>query len=210
MHNTGKYRCIKKKRAILINLLLLVVSLSTSYAQDTTKASKTKDTVILKQNVVLHSPRKASIYSTILPGLGQLYNKKYWKVPVLYAGIGGLTYAIISNNKNYLNYRSAYRIRMDGDATTIDPYADVNSKDYLSDKYLESVTKNFHRWRDLSIFGAALLYVLNIVDASVDAHLFSFDVSDDLSLHIRPAWITTAGINYSRRNVTGLSVHLNF
>lgn len=191
-------------------MLFLLFSVTAACAQDTTKTSTAKDTVILKKEVVLHSPRKAAIYSTILPGLGQLYNKKYWKIPVLYAGIGGLTYAIIYNNNNYLDFRSAYRIRLDDDPKTIDPYADITSKDYQSTAELEANTKNFHRWRDLSIFGAALLYVLNIVDATVDAHLFTFDVSDNLTMHVQPAWITTAGINSYKSNVTGLSLRLNF
>jgi hypothetical protein len=204
------FRRIEKRFVILIHLLFLLLSVKVSPAQDTVKTSPAKDTMVLKKEAVLHSPKKAALYSTILPGLGQAYNKKYWKIPVLYAGIAGITYAIIYNNNNYLNYRNAYRERMDNDPTTIDPYSDKNSKYYLNDEYLLDITQYFHRWRDLSIFGATLLYVLNIVDATVDAHLFSFDVSDNLSLHFQPAWITTAGINRTANYITGLSLHLNF
>jgi hypothetical protein len=211
MHKINKYSRIKKRSAILLPLFLLFITVKICPAQgDTLKTHAVNDTVILKKEAVLHSPRKAALYSTMLPGLGQVYNKKYWKVPVLYAGIAGLTYAIISTNNNYLNYRSAYRIRMDTIASTVDPYADKTSKTYLSTDELLNTTKYFHRWRDLSIFGAALLYVLNIVDATVDAHLFTFDVSDDLSLHVQPTWINTAGINNTRNSITGLSLHLNF
>lgn len=209
---------MRKHNVILIQLFVWLFGIQVSFAQgDTTKISIAKDTVlrkdsvILKKETVVHSPRKAALYSTILPGLGQAYNKKYWKIPVLYAGIAGLTYSIIFYNNDYLHYRHEYRIRMDTIPSTIDLYADKNSKTYMSTEVLLANVKHAHRWRDLSIFGAALVYVLNIVDATVDAHLFSFDVSDDLSMRIQPIWInTTAGVNNWRSPVTGLSVHLNF
>lgn len=214
MHKKRKYNFVPRPFLITVQLFFLLLSIPVAKAQviDTLKTTGPKDTVILKKQLVIHSPRKAAIYSTILPGLGQAYNKKYWKIGVLYAGIGGLTYSIIRNNNDYLTYRTAYRARMDGDSTTIDDFSDKTKPNYLNDDYLLAYTKSAHRWRDLSIFGAALLYVLNIVDASVDAHLFSFDVSDDLSLNIQPLFITTAGINRTGRftNTTGLSVHLNF
>ena len=213
MHKKRKYGLIQTRFRFIVQLLFLLVSTSFVHAQviDTLKTTGPKDTVILKKELVKHSPRKAALYSTALPGLGQAYNKKYWKIPVLYACIGGLTYSIIYNNNNYITYRTAYRKRMDNDPTTIDEFAQVGTKNYLPDDYLLANTKGFHRWRDLSIFGAALLYVLNIVDATVDAHLFTFDVSDDLSLNVRPAFITTAGMNRTRSiNTTGLSVRLNF
>jgi hypothetical protein len=210
MHKNNKYSFVKKRFQTVFQLFFLLFLIQSGSAQviDTLKTTGARDTVILKKQVVLHSPRKAALYSTMLPGLGQVYNKKYWKVGVLYAGLGALTYAIVANNKNYQLHRSAYRIRMDGDSTTIDEFADPASKEYMNDDFLLATTKGFHRWRDLSIFGAALVYVLNIVDASVDAHLFSFDVSDDLSLRVQPTYITTAGIN--RTNLTGLSIRLNF
>lgn len=209
MHKNSKYGFDSK---ILFQLffLLLVPPVMNAQVIDTLKTTGPKDTVILKKTVIYHSPKQAALYSTMLPGLGQAYNKKYWKIPVLYACIGGITYSIIYNNNNYLTYRTAYRIRKDNDPSTVDEFADITSKNYLNDDNLLSLTKGYHRWRDLSIFGAALLYVLNIVDASVDAHLFLFDVSDNLSVNVQPVFITTAGINKPTVNMTGLSIHFNF
>lgn len=202
--------CFSKKRfKTILQLFFLFLSIHAASAQviDTVKTAGVHDTVILKKNVVLHSPKKASLYSAICPGLGQAYNKKYWKIPVLYAGFAGLGYFIYSNQKDYIRYRTAYRIRLDGDPATIDEFA-LTIKS--NDKLLRD-TQTLHRWRDLSIFGTALLYLMNIVDATVDAHLYSFDVSDDLSLNIQPVFISTASLtNKPPVNVTGISIHINF
>ena len=144
-----------------------------------------------------HSPHKASFYSAILPGLGQTYNKKYWKLPILYAGVGALGYAIHFNTKYYKKYKSAYR-----DWIINDPY----SKSYLEfippnsteeqirrehstwfTNSLESKKQYYRRYRELSYIGMGALYVLQIVDAAVDAHFYNFSISDDLSLSIVPA-----------------------
>jgi len=138
------------------------------------------DTVFIE-----HSPRKATIFSTVLPGLGQAYNKKYWKIPVIYAGFTGLSYLAIINNKDYITYKDAYRQRLDGDESTIDAYVDI-----YSDNDLVTLKNFYRRNRDLSIIGISVLYVLNIIDASVDAHLFNFNVNDDLSIFIQPQYQT--------------------
>ena len=109
--------------------------------------------------------------SALFPGLGQAYNKKYWKMPVIYAGFGGLGYAIGTTHTKYIIYRDAYIKRVDGDSTTIDDF-----QLYSSDN-LFTLQDYYRRNRDLFIIGTAALYVLNIIDASVDAHLFSFNVS---------------------------------
>ena len=191
-----------------LTLLFLFLFFHSAKAQvivDTARNQPAHDTIILKKLVEFHSPRRAALFSTFLPGLGQVYNKKYWKLPVLYAGAFGLIYSINFCNAAYIDYRTAYRIRLDGNANTIDNYA----LEY-SDGQLEGLTKSYHRLRDLSILGATLLYVLNIVDATVDAHLYTFDVSDDLSLNLQPAFITTSGINNQSLNMTGLSIQLKF
>lgn len=208
MHKVGKYGVTKIQYYIFVPFVCLLFFITTIQAQvtvDTTKTIRSKDTVILKKTAVLHSPRKAALYSTILPGLGQVYNRKYWKVPVIYAAAGALTYFIISNQKDYIMYRTAYRLRVDGDSTTIDQFADK-----YNESTLLTATQQTHKFRDLSIFGVTLLYLLNIVDASVDAHLFTFDVSDNLSLNVRPAFITTVGINTPKNNISGVSLHLTF
>jgi hypothetical protein len=208
MHKKEQYCFIKKRFKTVLQLFFLFLSVHAASAQviDTVKTVGVPDTVILKKTVVLHSPKKASLYSTMCPGLGQAYNKKYWKIPVLYAGFAGFGYLIYNNQKDYIRYRTAYRQRLDGDPATIDEFAyTIKSADQLL-----GAVRTLHRWRDLSIFGTAMLYLMNIVDASVDAHLFSFDVSDDLSLNYQPVFISTASINKQPVNVTGLSIHINF
>lgn len=188
----------------LVFLVLFFHSAKAQVIVDTVKNQSAHDTIILKKLAEFHSPRRAALFSTFLPGLGQVYNKKYWKLPILYAGAFGLIYSINFCNTTYIDYRTAYRIRLDNDPNTIDQYPKE------TDSRLEALTKSYHRFRDLSILGATLLYVLNIVDATVDAHLYTFDVSDDLSLNLQPAIIATTSINNQSIHITGLSIHLKF
>jgi len=145
---------------------------------------------------------KAAWMSAVLPGLGQAYNKSYWKIPVLYAGAATLVFFINENNKEYQSYKDAYLYRLDGDPATVDDrYPNLTDADI-------AVRKDYYRRnRDFSIILTGVLYVLNIIDAYVDAHLKEFDISDDLSLRTRP-WMSpspagpcTAGISLS------LSIH---
>jgi hypothetical protein len=150
-----------------------------------------------------HSPKKAALLSAVIPGAGQIYNRKWWKVPVIYVGAGALAYSFQFNQSRYVNYRNAYKYRIDGDASTLDNYIGIYSDDNLN-----TLQKYYHRYRDLTVIGFAALYALNIIDASVDAHLFNFDVSDDLSLNIQPTLInTTANMDHY---VTGLSLKVKF
>jgi hypothetical protein len=159
------------------------------------------DTTKIKPNY--HSPRKATIYSTVLPGLGQIYNKKYWKAPLIYAAAGGLIYSFQFNQSHYVKYRDAYKYRIDNDPSTVDNYVGK-----YSDSNLDELQKYYHRYRDLTVIGFAALYIINIVDATVDAHLFRFDVSDDLSLNIHPTLINnTASFNHY---TTGFSLNITF
>jgi hypothetical protein len=130
---------------------------------------------------VTKSPAKASMYSAILPGSGQIYNEKYWKAPLVYVAMGTALYLANWNQKEYLHYRNAYEYRTDGDATTIDDYDGIYTENNLI------TIKNYHQKnRDLAYIITAGIYLLNIVDASVDAHLFNFNVNDDLSFKLEP------------------------
>jgi hypothetical protein len=135
--------------------------------------------------------------SALLPGAGQAYNKKYWKIPVIYAGFGVLGYFVKTNNDEYKIYKEAYRIRLDGDENTIDQFVGI-----YADQDLVTLKNFYRRNRDLSVIGMSLLYLLNIIDASVDAHLFYFDVSDDLSMSIEPRLL--------KGNVTAPGMGLTF
>ncbi len=138
--------------------------------------AQNKDTTDYKSP---HSPTTASVLSAIIPGAGQVYNKKYWKVPIIY-GVGGyLAYAIIFNNKQYLRFKADYKALTDNNPNTVDEF-----NGQVPAEQIKYVKDQHRRQRDLSILGLSLWYVLNIVDASVDANLYDFDVSDDLSLHL--------------------------
>ena len=163
---------------------------------DTTKP------VVKKPPGKYHSPKKAALFSAIIPGTGQIYNKKYWKAPIVYAGFVGLAYSFQFNQSRYVKYRDALKYRLDDDASTTDAYTNIYSDDQLTELY-----QYYHRYRDLTVIGAAALYLLNIVDAAVDAHLFTFNVSDDLSLNIQPTLINTAGTNHY---TSGIGFNIKF
>lgn len=131
-----------------------------------------------------HSPQKATFYSALVPGLGQIYNQKYWKVPIIYAGFTGLVYYAGYNNFVYKKYRDAYntkyKIETLGDTTLTDKYPTYSLTS------LSTTRDNWQRYRDLCYIGITFLYVAQIIDANVDAHLFDYDISEDLSLNIRP------------------------
>ncbi|HPW96946.1 MAG TPA: DUF5683 domain-containing protein [Flavobacterium sp.] len=135
-------------------------------AKDTAKVSKTIVYDPLR-------PSKAAFYSALLPGLGQAYNKSYWKIPIVYGAIGTSLYFYFNNNKKYHSYRDAYKQRLQG---LPDQY------DYLDDDRLIRAQRFYQRNRDLSLLVAVGFYVLNIVDANVDAHLTQFNVNDNLSI----------------------------
>lgn len=128
----------------------------------------------------LHSPKKAATMSALLPGLGQIYNKKYWKVPVIYAALGGLGYGFGWNQKYYKYYKNALHYRYDNDAATVDPLP------LYPDDALVTFKNYYQRYRDLCVIGMAAVYTLQVLDAAVDAHLFYFDVGPDLSLQWTP------------------------
>lgn len=145
-----------------------------------------------------HSPHTATMYAAVLPGLGQIYNKKYWKLPLLYGGAAALGYAIHFNNKYLKLYSSAYRDFLLGDPNNKSYMYFVN-RAHLTEEDVQGQYKTwfqnslkkkkdyYRRYRDMSIFGMAGLYLVQIVDACVDAHFFNFDVSDDLSINWSPA-----------------------
>ena len=142
------------------------------------------------------SPRKAVIYSAIFPGLGQIYNRKYWKLPILYGGFVGLTYAITWNNGYYQDYLGAYQDIMDDNPDTnrwhnMLPYG--RDPETVDTQWFTTVLQqrkdHYRYYRDLSIIGTVAVYLAAIVDAYVDAQLFDFDMSPDLSMRMTPVII---------------------
>lgn len=132
----------------------------------------------------LHSPRIAALYSAVLPGLGQIYNGKFWKVPIIY-GLGALAVLQIrTNDYNYKNFRNALFAVEDQDESTVNPYATVG----FNAEQLERRVEAYRRDRDYWIIIAGAFYVLNIVDAVVDAHLNEFNINDNLSMDLTPSF----------------------
>ncbi|MBN2807162.1 MAG: hypothetical protein JXR22_10940 [Prolixibacteraceae bacterium] len=140
----------------------------------------------------VHLPRKATIYSAVLPGLGQIYNKKWWKVPFIYGGFAAIGYYINDNHQRYKTYVQAYLDLDDGDPLTNsyqalyeDPIDEANPPSNWQATYKSYIT-NYSRQRDLYIIGAVAFYLVNILDANVNAHFIDFDVSEDLSFKFDP------------------------
>jgi len=139
---------------------------------DTTK----KDTSKVKEI----KPQRAALLSTCLPGLGQLYNKKYWKIPIVYGVLGTIGFFAWNNHQNYLIFRNALRARYDDNPHTVDDFPNIN------DQVLKAQREYYRRNRDLLIIFGVIGYSLNILDAYVDAHLKGFTVSDQLTIHPIP------------------------
>ncbi len=179
--------------------MILGWNFNTCIAQETkTIEIKAKDSIYPKMNPL--APSKAAFYSAILPGLGQAYNKKYWKIPIVYAGLGISIYSYTFNQNKYHEFRDEYKRRLDG---TFDPNHPIYGGRNLD--YLVRGQKFHQRNRDLSMLLTVGIYILNIVDANVDAHLLQFNVNDDLS--IRPD--LNQNFMNNKQNV-GLTLTYNF
>lgn len=146
---------------------------------------------------VVHSPSRAALYSALLPGLGQIYNKRYWKLPLVYGGFAALGYFVQSNHFRYVLYLDAYNIKyqisqLKQDAPDYEAnLADLNGKlprafENAPIERLQSYKNTYRRERDFYIIMMVLFYGINIIDATVDAHFFTYNVSNDLSFNLQP------------------------
>ena len=124
------------------------------------------------------SPSKAAFYSAIFPGIGQAYNKKYWKTPIVWAALAIPTYYYQLNNSDYKRYRRAYKLRKNG---LPDEFTDDFGNTSVSIETLETAQKQLKQNRDMSLLTGVILYVLQIVEASVNAHLIQFNTDDNIS-----------------------------
>lgn len=153
--------------------------------------------IVVDSLAMLHSPQRAALLSAIIPGLGQVYNQKYWKVPIVYAGFAGFAYGIWFNNKYYQEMKFLYPERKLNPTAILHGYKPAVTADRF-----KAARDYYRRNRDLCIIGAGLFYVLNIIDATVDGYFYEYDISNDLSLKISPVMLpsdryATLGVSFS-------------
>lgn len=231
---------MKKKKHHIVRILLCIIALITicnlaikaqqedsiynniEYKKqiiDLEKPLITKDgEKTIKQKKCIPDIKRAMWLAIVLPGAGQIYNRKYWKLPIIYGGLVGCVYALNWNNSMYKDYSQAYRDIMDNDPNT----QSYNQFLHLGNKITAENMKNYQdifkkrkdkyrRWRDLSVVCMVGVYALSIIDAYVDASLSEFDISDDLSLKITPSVLNnnTCGNNL-KKSAIGLRCSLNF
>jgi len=182
---------------LLLGSLLALSSIAQSDSARTAPSAPL-DTSIVHGWRARHKPGRAALFSAIIPGAGQIYNRKYWKAPIAWAGLGVCVYFIKTNTEQFIRYRDDYVALVDNDPNTVDEF-----HGQVSASALRSVADTYHKWRDLSYLCIAGVYILNIVDAAVDGYFVRFDVSDDLTLDIRPS------LSMAARGALGVSVSLH-
>lgn len=160
-------------KLLAIFFCLLFANAASAQGGEMTIVQDTAKTVSKKGEINPLSPAKAAFYSGIFPGLGQAYNKKYWKMPLVYGAIGASVYSYVWNNSKYHEFRDVYKRRLAG-------YTDDEYR-FLNDERLIRAQRFYQKNRDLSALITGVFYVLNIIDANVDAHLMQFNVDDDLT-----------------------------
>ncbi len=199
----------------IFTVLLAVIASAALFAQTDTVATidtaivinslppAAKKSVVELDSVPVHSPKKAMLYSALLPGAGQIYNKKYWKAPVVWTGFAVFGYFINQNNREYKRFRKAYNYSVDTLASTVSEFPNADPALLANERDI------YRKWRDLSIILTVGWYALNIIDANVDAHLFEFNVSDVATLR----WEPTFNMAYQQPNTPfsgGVKLSLGF
>lgn len=173
---------------IIYSLIICIFCWNLGYAQKENEDKETDDTAFLdSQKIDPLAPATAAFYSAVLPGLGQAYNKKYWKIPIVYAALGTGVYFIVDNQNEFDRYRTAYKLRISGRPDEFDGTGDNPN---ISEDGLIRAQEITKKNRDLAIFITLGLYALNIIEANVDAHLddraFNRNLSFRPSLYIDP------------------------
>lgn len=218
-----------KKLFLIISVLSACVGVrAQEIIADTTTATLVADTLVLNEKIIKkpHSPRKATFLALALPGSGQIYNGQWWKVPILYGGIGATVYGISWNSTQFKKYKTAfvdYTVYLEEKAKDPDlPYPENPSWDkvYIGGdvegftpqqqstfkKQLQNKKDNFKRNRDLLYIVMGAVYALQVIDACVFAHFYDFEIDEDLSLNIRP----TSFFSPTSGGMVGLTLTLNF
>ena len=172
---------IQPERNSLLDSLLSQIS-QDSLQIDSILTKKKKRSIIAWLKSDYPDPKKSLILS-IVPGLGQAYNKKYWKIPIVYAAIGGLIYTVDYNSRQYNRLQTAYLAKVDDDENTVNEFVGTALDNATT---LKNLRNGFDKNRQLSWIGLVLVYALNGVDAFVDGHLLNFDIDEDLSMKVTP------------------------
>ena len=167
----------------------------------------------INKKLFVPNPTKATWLAIVFPGGGQIYNRKYWKLPIIYGGFAGCAYALTWNSKMYKDYSTAYKDAMNGNMQS-SSITDLLPPGYtISETQLKELLRKrkdtYRRYRDLSIFAFIGVYLLSVIDAYVDAELSNFDITPDLSMKVEPAVINTQTSNSSNRSV-GLQCSFRF
>lgn len=191
-----------KIKDLIASLLLLLFALQLTAQEDSLLVAPE---VVVEETAYKPydplSPARAAFYSAVLPGLGQAYNGKYWKIPIVYTALGIGVYFYQENDRQYDRYRTAYKSRIAGKTT--DEFSNENGQPIISNQGLIEAQRFYQRNKEISVLVTVGLYALNIIDANVDAHLQQFNVSEDLSL--KPT------LDYDRISGTaGYGLTLNF
>lgn len=189
---------------------------------DSMKFAVMPDTVVKRHkrdwNTWRPNAKRALWLAIVLPGAGQIYNRKFWKLPIVYGGFVGCAYAMRWNNQMYRDYSQAYLDLMDDDPNTqsynqfLHLGAQINSSNMARfQKLFKNRKDTYRRWRDLSVFCLIGVYALSVIDAYVDASLSEFDISKDLSLRVEPTIINNnRERNPLKSNSLGINCSLNF
>lgn len=193
-----------KSALFFIFLLFFIIS---SYSQEIDSALSDKPTLqttatpAKSAKVQKHNPKLAIALSVVVPGAGQIYNKKWWKVPIIYAGLGITSYLIYDFSVQTKRYQNEYVYRLNKEVDKLNPkYAIYTDENVLA-------LKNYYRRNmEISIAACAIIYFLNVIDAAVDAHLFYFDISDDLALSWSP-YIGSNSFTPSLQQGVSLAIH---
>lgn len=207
----------RKYTLLIATMLLIIFNTSAQSVSDTATAKElSTDTTLavidplpkavqdsfkakeIKPHKFEPKPKKAGMYSAILPGSGQFYNRQYWKVPAIYVGVAAAGYFINFNLTNYQKYRKAYYTRIDNDPTTVD--TDIETKKYTTEN-LKQLQDQYRKWLDMTVLLTALGYTVQVIDAIASAHLKNFDISRDISLRIQPV---------AQPNYIGMGLAVNF
>lgn len=209
----------KFERYVIVLVLLMSLSAEFVHGQDSLKTDTRKPITMQMDSlgqdttsvvVLKHSPTKAALLSAAFPGFGQIYNRKFWKLPIIYAGIGISAYYLIKNQKLYKDYYEGLVNYSNTNNVKSVQHLDLINKPYITEtgrinEALVFYVDVFRRYRDWSFVFLAGTYVLNIVDAAVDAYLFDYDISDDLTVRVQPIMTNTI----ANRSAFGLKLSFN-